>query len=210
MPSVKHINDYCFEDPLPELARVNRFTMSDLAENRGGKISVRQWFCLSFRALKPVRYTGGALAGWLFFCYAVKLAVPAFVLWIMAKLSYGGIALLGGITLATAAAFLMALIKSAHTSFLLFIDLCTGRAAFKEGRVSASREDEPGLGLARLWAEKNTKYWYVINNQYFEVALESHAALPDRMLFRLYHTPRSKMLLSIEPKPATKAMTARR
>jgi hypothetical protein len=38
--------------------------------------------------------------------------------------------------------------------------------------------------------------------------MEAHAALPDRMLFRLYHTPRSKMLLSIEPKPATRAMAS--
>ena len=136
----------------------------------------------------------------------MKLLIPGFVLWIMAKMGYG-IALVGGITLAAVGAFLISVIKSAHTIALLVVDLSAGKAIYSEGRVSASREDEQGLGLARFWGEKSTNYWYVVNNQYFEVEMEGHAALPDRMQARLYNTPKSKMLLSIEPKPATKTIT---
>jgi len=181
--------------------------MADLEQNRQGKISDRQWFRLLLRAVQPVRYTGGALAGWLFCCYAVRTLVPSIVLWIMGMKGYG-VALFGGITLACVGAFLVSLIKSAHTVALLMVDLNAGKAAFSEGRVSTSREDEQGLGLARFWGEQNTNYWYVLNNEYYEVDPAAHGALPDRMQFRLYHTPKSKMLLSIELKPSTQAITS--
>jgi hypothetical protein len=187
-----------FEDPLPGLARANCFTMAELEQNRQGKISDGQWMRLLFRALQPVKYTGGALAGWLFFCYLVKLIVPSIILWIMALKGYG-VALFGGITLACVGAFLVSVIKSAHTMSLLIVDLSAGKAACTEGRVSPSREEEHGLGTARFWGEKNTNYWYVVKNEYFEVDPEAHRVLPDAMQGRLYHTPKSKMLLSIEP-----------
>jgi hypothetical protein len=208
MSYLQHVTaDGQFDDPLPELARVNRFSMADLDHNRQGKISDGQWMRLLVRVLQPIRYTGGALLGWLFFCYAVKMIVPGFVLWIMAKFGFG-IALTGGITLAAVCAFLISVIKSAHKMGQLLVDLSAGKAVYSEGRVSGSHEDEKGLGLARFWGETNTNYWYVINNEYFEVDPAAHGALPDRMQFRLYHTPRSKMLLSIEPKPAAASTKA--
>ena len=80
------------------------------------------------------------------------------------------------------------------------VDLNAGKAACIEGRGSPSREDEGGLGMARLYGEKHTNHWYVVKNEYFEVDEEAHTALPSGMQFRLYHTPKSKLLLSIEPK----------
>ena len=62
------------------------------------------------------------------------------------------------------------------------------------------REDEGGLGLARLYGETNTNYWYVVKSEYFDVDQEAHAALTDDMQVRLYYTPKSRLLLSIEPK----------
>jgi len=44
-----------------------------------------------------------------------------------------------------------------------------------------------------------------VKNEYFEVDQEAHAALPAGMVFRLYYAPKSKLLLSIEPKPASEA-----
>jgi hypothetical protein len=189
------------EDPLPDLARTNRFTMADLEENRNGKISDTQWFRLLLRAVQPVRYSGGALLGWLLCCFVVKTFVPSIVLWVIAMLGAKGIGVLfGAVTLACAGAFALDAIKSAHTMALLIVDLKIGKAECLEGRVSPSREDEGGLGMAKIYGEKHTNYWYVAKNEYFAVDQEAHAALPFGGQFRLYHTPKSKLLLSIEPK----------
>jgi hypothetical protein len=196
-----------FEDPLPELARCNRFTLADLEHNRNGKISDAQWTPLLLRTLRPVRYTGGALLGWLFFCLVIKTVVPGFVLWIMAMKGFG-VYFVGGITFACAGAFLIAVLRSARTMALLIVDLRAGKAAYIEGRISPSREDEGGLGLARLYGETNTNYWYVVKNEYFDVDQEAHDALPSGMQFRLYHTPKSKLLLSLEPKSSPMPMTS--
>ncbi len=193
--------DQEYENPLEELARTNRFSMDDLEANRSGKISDTQWFRLLGRAIDPVRYSGGALAGWLIACFVVKTFVPTIVLWIISLLGAKGIGVLFGVvTAACAAAFLVALTKSTRTMALLIADLRAGKASCFEGRVSPSKEDEKGLGMARVYGEKHTNYWYVAKDQYFAVDQEAHAALPPSMLFRLYYTPQSKLLLSIEPK----------
>lgn len=197
MPYIEY-SDHRYEDPLPKLARANRFTMADLEQNRNGKISDTQWTRLVLRALQPVFYTGGALVGWVFCCVVVRAVVPRIILLFLAMKGIG-IALVGGVTLACVGAFLLAVLKTARTMSLLMVDLNAGKAASIEGRVSPSREDEGGLGLARLYGETNTKYWYVVQNEYFEVDPAAHEALPERTHFRLYYTPKSKLLLSIEP-----------
>ena len=189
------------ENSLDELARTNGFTIADLEANREGKISDSQWFRLLIRAVRPVRYSGGALLGWLLCCFVVKTIIPSFVLWIISILGAKSIGVLfGAVTLACVGAFLMAVFKTAHTMSLLIADLKLGKSACIEGRVTPSKEDEGGLGMARVYGEKHTNFWYVAKNEYFEVDQEAHAALPAGGLFRLYHTPKSKLLLSIEPK----------
>ncbi len=189
------------ENPLEDLARTNRFSMADLEQNRAGKISDTQWFRLLLRALQPVRHSGGALLGWLLACFVVKNLVPRIVLWIAGMMGAKGIGVLvGGVTLACVGAFLIALLKSGHTMALLIVDLNSGKAACFEGRVSPSSEDEKGLGMARIHGENHTNYFYVAKNEYFAVDEEAHAALPQGMTFKLYYTPKSKLLLSIEPR----------
>ncbi|WP_321477620.1 hypothetical protein [uncultured Paludibaculum sp.] len=189
------------KDALPELARANQFTMADLAQNRAGKISDGQWMRLLFRALQPVRYTGGALLGWLLCCFIVKTLVPDIILTIVSYIGAKGIGIVfGGATLACVGAFLVSVLRSARTMALLIFDLRSGTVAVLEGRVSHSREDEEGLGMARFRGENHTKRCYVVKNEYFEVDEEAFKALPDGLVARLYHTPRSKLLLSIEPK----------
>lgn len=193
--------DHQAEDPLPDLARANHFTMADLEENRGGKISGTQWTRLLFRALRPVRYSGGALLGWLIFCFVIKTLVPSFILWIVSLLGGKSIGVLfGAVTLACAGTFLLSVLRSAESMALLIVDLNASKAACIERRTSAVKEDEGGLGMDRLYGDKHTNYWYVVQNEYFEVNEAAHAALPYGKQFRLYHTPKSKLLLSIEPK----------
>jgi hypothetical protein len=141
------------------------------------------------------------LLGWLLCCFVVKTLVPAIVLWIMALLGVKGVGILFGVvTLACVGAFLISALKSARTTALLMVDLKLGKADGIEGRVSPSREDEQGLGMARLYGEKHTHHWYVVKNEYFEVDQQAYAALHEGRQYRLYYTPKSKLLLSIEPK----------
>ena len=69
----------------------------------------------------------------------------------------------------------------------------------KEGKVFRSNEVKEGLGMDRIFGQKQTRRWYVIDEEYFPVSEEAAEALPERGRFRLYHTPRSRQLLSIEP-----------
>jgi len=134
-------------------------------------------------------------------CFCVKTLVPRIVLWIMALLGVKGVGVLFGVvTLACVGAFLLSVFKSARTMALLMVDLNAGNAAAIEGRVSPSREEEKGLGMARLYGEKHTHHWYVVKDEYFEVDQQAHSVLPEGRQYRLYYTPKSKLLLSIEPR----------
>jgi hypothetical protein len=130
----------------------------------------------------------------------IDALVPDIVLWVAALIGGKSItAIFTVVTLTVAGAFLMSVLKSGRSVALLFADLKAGKAACLEGRVSISREDERGLGLARLYGEKHTNCWYVVKDEYFEVDENAYGALPPGEKYRLYHTPQSKLLLSIEP-----------
>jgi len=187
-------------DPLPDLAHAAGFNVADLEQNRKGKISSSQMMRLFGRALRPVRYTGSATIGWLVVVYAIRTWVPGIVLWIarMCGLPVG--AIFSITTLCCVAAMVVSVFQSARLLSLLIADLAKGEATFKDGRVVVSREEENGLGLARLWGEKHMKCSYVIAGEYFEVDEEACVA-PHEGRFRLYHTPKSKLMLSMEPVP---------
>ena len=190
-----------FESSLDDLARANGFTYNDLVANRNGEISSAQWGRLVLQALQPIRYTGGALAGWLICCFVVSTLVPSIALMIAGLFGLKSIGVLfGAITFTCAIAFVVSIMKSGRSAALLIADLREGRAACIEGRVSPSREDEKGLGMARLYGQKHTNTWYAIKDEYFAVDEDAHIAIREGGQFRLYHTPRSKLLLSIEPK----------
>jgi hypothetical protein len=187
-------------NPLEALSRVNRFSLADLEENRAGKISCSQRFRLLGKAWEPVRYTGAALFGWLITSFALSLLVPRAMLWVAAMIFAKSAGVwLSGVTFACVGAFLISVLKSAKTIALLLLDLMIGKVECLEGHVSGTREEEGGIGMARIYGEKHTKYSYAIKNEQFAVDEASYSALPQRGRFRLYHTPRSKLLLSIEP-----------
>ncbi len=189
-------------DPLPELARATGFSMPDLEENRRGRISNSQMLRLFGRALQPVRYSGAAMIGWLAFVWMVQFWVPGFVLWIIRMSGVPLRTMVLVTTLTCAGALALSILRSAQTIALLIADLSAGRAVFMDGRVVMSREEETGLGLARLWGEKHMKCGFVMGGEYFEVD-EQACATPPEGRCRLYHTPRSKMMLAIEPVPVS-------
>jgi len=196
------------EDPMPDLARTTGFTDADLAQNRAGKISDKQMGRLFGRAFQPLRYPLTALAGWLGACFLVKMVVPGIILAIIALL--GGklmTAIFGAVTLGCVLAALIGLLQSGRLTALLLQDLSAGTATFMDGRLGVSREEDDGLGLDKFHDRKRRRSHFVMNNEYFEVDEEAAAVARNHSLtgrFRIYFAPRSKLLLSLEPAPATK------
>ncbi|MBI4904665.1 MAG: hypothetical protein HY820_13575 [Acidobacteria bacterium] len=196
--------DYEGQDPLVDLARANGFTMQDLEENRRGRISDKQMGMLFSRALEPVKYPGMALLGWLTCCFIVKTLIPGFVLLIISILGAKGIGVMfGAVTLICLGALLIAMLKSSRYLVLLVQDLANGKSAFLDGRVSLSNEDTRGLGMDHFHGQSRRHYAYVIQNEHFTVDEAAANALPTGGRFRLYHTPKSKLMLSIEPARAS-------
>ncbi|MGA3027753.1 MAG: hypothetical protein ABSF98_23595 [Bryobacteraceae bacterium] len=189
-------------DPLPEFARTTGFTMPDLEENRKGRISNPQMVRLLGRALRPVRYTASATIVWLVIVYAIRTWFPGIVSWIAKLCGVPVGSVLSIVTICCAGAVALSILRSAHTIGLLIIDLAAGQATFKDGRVVVSREEENGLAMAGLWGEKRMKCFFVMAGEYFEVGQEACEAPPEGRC-RLYHTPKSKMMLAIEPVPLT-------
>jgi hypothetical protein len=190
--------------PLEVIARANRFTLQDLAENRNGRISSPQFFRLFGRALEPVRYTAPMFGGWLMILalvyYVPGLRLMASMMWLFGGSTYAPSAFLA-ITVFCAGMLLLSVIKSAGNIGLLLVDLSQGKAARIEGHLSPSREGRTDWSLARLWGStaQNMKYSYVIGQEYFTVDENAHEVeLDPRGNYRLYYAPRSKLLLSLE------------
>jgi hypothetical protein len=198
------------DELLATLAKANHFTMSELSANRGGKISDAQMKKLFVKACRPVLHAGKALIGWLLFVFVIKTLVPDLLLWVASM--YFGVsapALVGAITAGCILALVVGIFKSSKRIVALFSDVSKGKAAVIEGRVWASRAEEQGIGLDRLWGEKVGIFHYVLNKDYFEVEdLGAFEALLPRERYRLYYAPKSKLLLSIEPASGTKELEA--
>ena len=194
--------DSTSEDPMPELARTNRFSMEDLARNREGKISESQRTKLFSRALRPLRYPLGALIGWLIAVVIIKTLIPGFILGIISMMggksvTAAAVVITAGCVLAT----LVAAMQSSRLIALLIADLSAGKADFLDGRLSVSKEEDNGLGLDKFHSQKVMRCAYVIKGEYFAVDEEAAAAAPQGNQYRLYFTPKSKLLLSLEPVP---------
>ncbi|MCC6362864.1 MAG: hypothetical protein IT165_05030 [Bryobacterales bacterium] len=195
--------DHEASDPLPELARTNGFTMDDLEANRKGKISEAQKSKLFARALQPIQYPGMALLGWLLCCFIVKTLVPGFVLLIISMLGFKGIGILfGAVTLVCLGSLFVAVLRSFRYLVLVNQDISNAKSAFLDGRATVSHESVSGLGTDHLHGQSRKQFWYVVQNQYFEVNEAAAAALPERGRFRIHFAPKSQLFLSMEPVPA--------
>jgi hypothetical protein len=188
------------DDLLSALARVHGFTLDELEENRQGRISAGQRWKLWQQALEPLRFAAMTMAGWLIFLFVIKAVVPDLILWIVSLFAGKSVtAFFFVVTIGCGLALLVAALKCTSTTIGLIGDLRAGAAARLEGRVSISRDEEKGQGMRRLYGEKVGVYAYVINNEHFAVSQEALEALASGSRYRLYCTPRSRLLLSIEP-----------
>jgi hypothetical protein len=79
----------------------------------------------------------------------------------------------------------------AYATYRRVNDLLGGQVVWLEGVISRV-EDSSG---------DSSSYYYVLAGQRFSVSSTAYAALVESLRYRLYYTPRTKKLVSIEPLP---------
>jgi hypothetical protein len=105
------------------------------------------------------------------------------------------------ITVSVVVSFMLNLLGSFGPVLNLVGDILQGEAVCLEGRVSPSSFTEKAKGLGQLHHEDVDHFVYAIGNDYLRVSEEAFLVLRpySGSVFRVYATPRSKLLLSIEP-----------
>jgi hypothetical protein len=126
--------------------------------------------------------------------------LPRFLQTLIFGKAAGGIVMLLGCLWALIVGFL----QSSKLTFLLLLDVLGGRTACAEGRVASCKTEEDAQGLDKFHGETKWSYQYVIKDLELEVTEEGFDLLHTkydnmRPKVKIYYTPKSKMLLSIEP-----------
>lgn len=79
----------------------------------------------------------------------------------------------------------------AYATYRRVSDLLAGQVAQMEGFVSRVENT----------SDDSSTYYYVLDGKRFQVSSSAYAALVEGLRYRLYYTPTSKKLISIEPLP---------
>ena len=189
-------------DFLRNLSERNDFTTGELLQNQLHVIAGTQVSRLWMVALNPLRMSLTALLGWLLFLFVVKTLCPAVLFAVIeAALGMSLYVVFAFITVSVVLSFVFNLFGSFGAVVNLVRDILQGEAVCLEGRVSASSITEKAKGLGELHEESVEHFSYAIGNEYLPVNEEAHRVLRpySGSVFRVYVTPRSRLLLSIEP-----------
>jgi hypothetical protein len=194
------VDSFSPKELLDDFAEANRFTEEDLLTNRLNKISNSQMLRLAVQAMKPFYSAVITMAGWLIFVEVLRMFLPRFLQAMLFGKAAGGLIMLLGCVWAVIVGFL----QSSKLTVLLAVDIKNGHTAAVEGRVASSATEEATQGLDKFHGEKKFSYRYVIKDLEVEVSEQGYELLHtkyDRMRpkVKIYYTPKSQMLLSIEP-----------
>src|SRR5262249_50103141 len=107
-------------------------------------------------------------------------------------------------TISVAFAFLSGIFHTSDKSWRLIKDLFVGGVTSVEGRLDPSWQEELGEGWKRIKREMVRSHYYSIRQEHFEVQPQAYELLRSkyddfRPVVRVYFTPRSRRVLSIEP-----------
>lgn len=185
------------------LAKANRFTPADLADNARGRISSRQMMTLFVKGVVPllgliIPLFGLIVLGILLYFLLPHLVLKVRFLMFVGKYVMPAIGAFGFGLLAILAKSIMASGRLTN----LIADVAAGQAAKTVGRVSISRTDEVEDGINQIFNKRTQTYFYVIQGEYFEVSQAAHDEMHNlggARWYTIYHTPKSRFLLSIEP-----------
>ncbi len=194
---------------LASLASANNFSMDELTANRAGKMTEAQKVRLSIQSVRPVAGALLTCMGWAIFLYGLHwLRIDTLILSLrfgvrMMIVKVAVIGFLASITFGCLMLLVAGIIKSGERTFGLMADFSTGRVAVLQGKFWASRGEDKGEGLARLFGRKTESFHYKLGEHAFEVnSIRAYEALLDREFYRAYFLPNSMLLLSIEPAAA--------
>jgi hypothetical protein len=216
------------EQELEDLKRANGFTDTDLRLNRVGKISKGQISRLITEILLPLGHSFLVLAGWLLVVVAAgwviwgvsaglhrdpplreltgfaftKLFILFRGLYVVTFVRIGAIIMV----ISCVGRLIFALTKVTGKTIGLIGDVLAGKIAMCEGRVYASQEESWGSPLdavieqwTRVRRDRPKTYRYAIRDIALDVSYEGFRAVASGGHYKIYYTPRSKLLLSIEP-----------
>jgi hypothetical protein len=186
--SISEIGSVNLTKLLSVLAQTNGFTLEDLAANREGHMTSRQIRGSVIELLK-------SLVFWFFAFVIGGIAIVLVVDNFLGRERLPSTWLIGASCGVVFGAFSIgaAVIWGQRELRKILLDIRDRRVKMVAGHVSRTVEvdvdDEGG----------DTKYYYLIGNHTFRVSRTGYAALVDDLRYRLYYTPRTKRLASIEP-----------
>lgn len=201
------------EEFASDLARVNHFKQQDVLHNRNGFMSTPQFFRLLWQASKPLRQAAWALCVWI---ALLTLVTTMFRQRLMRLIFFHNYALEAvGVSISVVFAFMAAFIHTSDKTWKLIKDLLSGEVTWVEGRLDPSWNEELGEGFKRIKREMIPTYHYSVRQERFDVQPQAFELLrfkydDFRPVVRLYFTPRSRQVLSIEPLQADPAEYRRR
>lgn len=195
------------EQVLKDLSRALHFNTASLERNRKGRLSGQQVNQFIGRCVKP-------------FIAALVFAVAPFLLWSTGFREHGLMAALGtfveqfthikdlieikgrlgaGMMIGSSlACFGIAIYSFSRISFALYFDLLDRKVIVTECRVTG-REDQV---LRENGRDPIEKYYFNVLRDTHQVSLAAFRALESGSVYLTYILPRSRTLVSIEPKTA--------
>jgi hypothetical protein len=190
------------EEFTADLARVNQYRTSDVAANRNGFMSTPQFFRLLWQASKPLRQATWAFCVWIALLTLVASIFRQRFMRIIFFQNYAIEAVTTSISVAIA--FVAGVVHTTDRSWRLIKDLLAGEVTSVEGRLDPAWHEEIGEGLKRVRREMVRTYQYSVRQESFEVQPQAYEMLRSkyddfRPVVRIYFTPRSRQVLSIEP-----------
>lgn len=193
---------HSMEEFCGDLARANHYKISDVQSNRNGFVSTRQFFRLLWQASKPARQAAWSLGVWIALLFLVARVFRGSLIRMTFFHNYAFEAV--GVTVSVVVALIVGIFNTTNQSWLLIKDLLTGEVTSVDGRLDPTWQEELGEGFKRIKREMVPAYHYLVRQERFEVPLEAYEMLRSkyedyRPVVRLYFTPRSRMMLSIEP-----------
>jgi hypothetical protein len=184
-----------------DLARANQFKKADIAANRNGFMSTRQFFRLLWQASKPIRQATWTLLVWVSLLTFLNMLFRSRFMRFVFFHNYAWEAIT--VSIGVAISFIVAILNSSERSWLLVKDLLAGEVTSVEGRLDPSWGEEMGEGFKKIKREMVPTYHYSVRQEKFEVQPQAFELLRSkyeefRPVVRIYFTPRSRLLLSIE------------
>jgi hypothetical protein len=198
------------EQVLIDLANALHFSADALEQNRKGDLAVEQLKRLAVHFLRPVLMAAGLALG-PFFIWALigsfnganllDSVSHVFSVAVQPKQLFAEHGLIASLIVlaVTLAGLIMGARKAMHISMALYFDLIERKVIMKEGRIEG-REESVFRSDARDPIES---YFFDLKTERFTVNSAAVQALDNGAAYYVYILPRSRTLVSLEPKVAS-------